>query len=204
MNISYTINQDVKSAEVIILFDNSGIRRPTNDVDRIGKMFKNVIKIDNDSQATTLVSYRIKFPSKMPPSYNLQFGMIETVHDNNKFVILFYSKDTITDAMRANEFFAQKGIAIYYRKEESDPRKEGGFEFHIRDYLCALQRDKVEASEVTINGHKGIVSSQRDRLFHGVEIHDPSQVEFVMKETHITIQGYLEKEDLIRIAESIE
>jgi len=35
------INQDVKPAEVVTLFNNSGIRRPTTDISRIGKMIKN-------------------------------------------------------------------------------------------------------------------------------------------------------------------
>ncbi|MBI3842304.1 MAG: GNAT family N-acetyltransferase [Thaumarchaeota archaeon] len=41
MSISYTINQDAKPAEVVTLFDNSRIRRPTGDIDRIGKMIRN-------------------------------------------------------------------------------------------------------------------------------------------------------------------
>lgn len=35
------INQDIKPAEVAALFINSGIRRPTKDVARIGRMIKN-------------------------------------------------------------------------------------------------------------------------------------------------------------------
>jgi len=41
MRISYMINQEVKPAEVVRLFVNSGIHRPTNDLGRIRKMIKN-------------------------------------------------------------------------------------------------------------------------------------------------------------------
>ncbi len=40
MNISYSINHDVKPAELATLFENSGIRRP-KDIDRISKMITN-------------------------------------------------------------------------------------------------------------------------------------------------------------------
>ncbi len=40
MNISYTVNHDVKPTELATLFKNSGIHRP-NDISRIGKMIAN-------------------------------------------------------------------------------------------------------------------------------------------------------------------
>lgn len=40
MNISYDVNSSVKSSELVALFKNSGIRRPT-DTGRIGKMITN-------------------------------------------------------------------------------------------------------------------------------------------------------------------
>ncbi|MDE1862092.1 MAG: hypothetical protein KGI33_04170 [Thaumarchaeota archaeon] len=142
----------------------------------------------------------MKFPSNVPTDYKLQFGVVETAPDNGKHVLLYFSKIPITGSMKVNELFIQKGITVYYRKWES---KGAGFESNIRDYLRVLQRDKVEASEITINGHKGIFGNQLDRLFHGYDIHDPSQVEFVMDETHVTLQGYFAKEELISIAQSI-
>ncbi len=169
----------------------------------IKERWKNATVINNESQATSFTDYGIKFPSKMPFDYNLQFGAVETAPDDTKFVFLFYSKKLITDSMRLDEFFKQKGIWIIYRRWASSI-KEGSFDFNIPFYMRALKKEGIDGNVITINGHKGIASSQRDRLFHGVDIHDPSQVEFNMEETHITIQAYLPKEDLIKILESIK
>ncbi|MGI0069563.1 MAG: hypothetical protein ACREAN_04830, partial [Nitrosopumilaceae archaeon] len=129
---------------------------------------------------------------------------VETApNDNSKHVSLFFSKYLITDLMRFNEFFAQKGIWIVYRKEEANPQSEGGFEFHLQDYIRAIKKEGKDVTEIIINGHKGIASNERDRLFRGCDIHDPSQVEFVMDKTHITLQGYFAKEELITVAQSI-
>ena len=170
----------------------------------IKERWKNGTKISDATEATFLAGFNVKFPSTVPNDYCLQLGIVETAPDDNKHVLLSYSKNPITDSMRLNEFFIQKGIWIYYRKWESDPQKAGGFEFHIPDCIRAIKREGRDVYEITINGHRGIASSQRDRLFHGVDIHDPSQVEFMIEKTHITIQGYLAKEKLIKVAESIK
>ena len=101
--------------------------------------------IYNEAEATSLAGFDVKFPSKMPNNYQLQLGIVETTPDNGKHVFLYFSKDAITDSMKVNEFFAQKGISIYYRKEESDPQKAGGFEFHVKDYIKTLRKSCVEA-----------------------------------------------------------
>ena len=170
----------------------------------IKERWKNAIRISNESEATSLAGFNIKFPLRMADDYKLQFGVVETTPDSGKHVLLYFSKNLITDSMKVNEFFIQKGIFLYYRKWVANPQKENSFEFHIREYLRALQHNKVEASEIIINGHKGIFGNQRDRLFHGYDIHDPSQVEFVMDNTHVTIQGYFSKDELIPIAQSIK
>lgn len=41
MTVDYHINQPISGADAADLFNRSGIRRPTNDVDRIDAMFKN-------------------------------------------------------------------------------------------------------------------------------------------------------------------
>ena len=41
MDLSYRVNPHLESKEVIDLFQKSGIRRPTNDNERIGKMLAN-------------------------------------------------------------------------------------------------------------------------------------------------------------------
>ena len=41
MDLSYRVNPPLESKEVIDLFQKSGIRRPTNDSERIGKMVAN-------------------------------------------------------------------------------------------------------------------------------------------------------------------
>ncbi len=165
----------------------------------IKERWKNATRIDSESQATSFAGYNIKFPSKMPFDYNLQFGVVEIAPDNTRFVLLFYSKELITDSMRFNEFFKKSGIWITYRRWTSST-KEGSFDFNIPNYIRALKKEGRDGYAVTINGHKGITSDQRDRLFHGVDIHDPSQIEFMTEETHITIQAYLPKEDLLKIA----
>ncbi|HJT09866.1 MAG TPA: DUF4367 domain-containing protein [Candidatus Nitrosotalea sp.] len=169
----------------------------------IKERWKNAIKINNESQATSIAGYEIKFPSEFPSDYSLQFGVVEVAPDDGRFACLFYSKEPLTDSMRFNEFFKQKGIWINYRKWVSSSSKEGSFDFHIQNHLQTLKKEGIDGCEITINGHKGMASSQQDRLFHGVDVHDPSQVEFVTKETHITLQGYLAKEELIKVAESI-
>jgi len=167
----------------------------------IKERWKNAVKIDNESDVTSLAGFDVKFPSKLPRDYHLELGVIETLDDDTKHVFLYYSKGAITDSMRWNEFFIQKGITAYYRKWES---KEASFESHIRGFLQALRQNKVESSQIIINGHKGIFGNQRDRLFHGYDIHDPSQIEFVMDETHVTLQGYFSKDELIQFAQSIQ
>ncbi|MHB8602699.1 MAG: DUF4367 domain-containing protein [Nitrosotalea sp.] len=169
----------------------------------IKERWKNATMVHNESQATSLAGYEIKFPSKILFDSNLQFGVVETAPDDAKFVLLFYSKEPLTDSTRFNEFFKQNGIWIAYRRWTSSSQ-EGSFDFNIPNYIRTFKKEGRDGYEITINGHKGMASSQRDRLFHGVDIHDPSQVEFMIKETHITIQGYLEKDDLIKIAESIK
>lgn len=168
----------------------------------IKERWKNAIVINNESQATDLAGYRIKFPS-VPLGYSLQFGVVEIAPDDTKFVLLFYSKEPLTDSMRFNEFFKQNGIWITYRRWTSSSQ-EGSFDFNIPNYIRTLKKQGRDGYEITINEHKGIASSERDRLFHGVDIHDPSQVEFMMNETHIILQGYLPKEELIKVAESIK
>lgn len=168
----------------------------------IKERWKDAIKINDESNATHLAGYKIKFPSKMPTDYSLQFGVVETALDDTNLVSVFYSKKPLTDSMRFNEFFRQKGIWINYRRWVSS--QEGGFELHIPNFIRLLKKEGRDGYEITINRSRGIASSERDRLFHGVEIHDPSQVEFMMDETHITLQGYLSKEVLIKIAESIK
>ncbi len=169
----------------------------------IKERWKNATKINNEFQATSLAGYKIKFPSKMLFDYSLEFGVVETAPDDTKFVLLFYSKETLTDSMRLNEFFKQKGIWIIYRRWTSS-FKEGSFDFNIPYYIRALKKEGRNGYVITINEHKGIASSQQDRLFHGVDIRDSSQVLFMIEETHISIQAYLAKEDLIKIAESIK
>lgn len=170
----------------------------------IKERWKNAVKIDDESKATSLAGFKVKFPSKLPKDYQLQLGIVETVDDLSQ-IFLYYSKNPITESMRWNEFFAQNGMTIHYTKEESDPEKARGFEFHIKDRLRDLQRNKVEAREITINGHKGIFTNQKDRLFRGYyDLHDPSGVAFVMDGTYVTINGYFAKEDLISVAESIK
>ena len=170
----------------------------------IKERWKNATTVNSETEATILAGYKIKFPSKMPLDYNLQFGTVETApYDNNKFVVLFYSKEPLTDTMRLNEFFKQNGIWINYRRWVTTTGK-GSFDFGIPDYLRFIKKERGDGYEITINGHRGIATSQRDRLFHGVDIHDPSQVEFNLDETHITIQGYFAKENLIKVAESIK
>ncbi len=170
----------------------------------IRERWKNASKIDNEIEATSLAGYIVKFPSRLPPSYRLQFGVVETAPDNSKHVSLFFSKNPVTDSTRFNEFFAQKGIWIVCRKENVEPQKPGGFEFYLPDYIRDIKKEGRDVSEITINGHKGLASNERDRLFHGIDIHDPSQVEFVMDKTHVILQGYFAKEELIAIAQSIK
>ena len=170
----------------------------------IKERWKTGIKISDATEATSLAGFDVKFPSTVPNDYCLQLGIVETAPDDNKHVFLYYSKNPITDSMRLNEFFIQKGIWIYYRKWEFIPQKAGGFGFHIQDYIRAIKREGKDVYEFTINEHTGIASNQRDRLFHGVDIHDPSQVEFQIGRTHVSIQGYLTTEELIKIAESIK
>ena len=167
----------------------------------IKERWKNAIIIDNESDATSIAGYKIKFPSKIPSDYDLQFGVIEITSNDDRLACLFYSKESLTDSMRFNEFFKQEGIWITYRKWASP--KESSFDFNIPNYMRTLKKEGRDGYEITINGRKGLASSERDRLFHGVDIHDPSQVEFTMEETHVTLRGYLKKETLIKVAESI-
>lgn len=169
----------------------------------IKERWKNATDISSESEATSSAGYTIKFPSKVPDDYKLQLGVVETAPDDTKFVFLFYSKEPLIDSMRLNEFFKKDGIWIIYRRWASS--EEGSFESRVKDYLRTLQRNKVEACEITINGNKGIFANQNDRLLQGYyDVHDPSKVEFVMDETHVTIDGYFAKEDLIKVAESIK
>lgn len=170
----------------------------------IKERWKNELRIDKESDASALVGYCVRFPSRLPPDYSLQLGVVVALPDGGKDVFLYYSKVPITDLMRWNEFFAQKGIILHYRKENTDSKGRYGFESHLQDYVRFIREDGVDASEVSINGNMAMVANERDRMFHGCKVHDPSQVEFVMDKTHVTIKGYFAKEELVAIAESIK
>lgn len=56
--------------------------------------------------------------------------------------------------MRFNEFFAQKGIRIVCRKENVEPQKPGGFEFHLPDYIRAIKKEGMDILKLQSTGTK--------------------------------------------------
>ncbi len=161
------------------------------------------IRVSSDSEASSLSGFDVRFPARIPTGYKLELAVVDPTIEDNKYVYLFYSRNCISESMRIDEFFAWKGILVIYHKASLVIGSSSFSDTQIRFFIKASKDYGTNAYEVTINGHRGIVFSERDRDLQGFKIHDPSQVDFIADDTYITLQAFLPETELIQIAESI-
>lgn len=171
--------------------------------------------ITNELEASSKAGFDVKFPTHMPSGdYKLQLAIVnrETGEDN-KYVFLYYSEKPITNEMTFNQFWEEGGISVTYHKNMTMVRNdlEGTMNYgemnpsfsNLTAMVEAVKDSGMNAYETTINGHQASVIADVHREFQGFPVHDPAQVDFIAGNTHVTLQGYRETDDLIRIAESM-
>lgn len=170
----------------------------------INSMWGDKIKVNDDFEASKLAGFTIHFPSKIPDGFHLQLAMVDPTIENNKYVRAFYSTDAISNTMTLYDFFAQKGIYIYYTKMPIALKDVNLFNTILSSHVHEFQNHGyVDVHEVEINGYHGTVYEQRDLEFQGSSIHRPSQLELFVGDSDITMQAYLPDSTLINIAKSI-
>lgn len=177
-----------------------------------------ITTITNELEASSKAGFGVKFPTQMPSSdYKLQLAIVnrETGEDN-KYVFLYYSEKPITNEMTFNQFWEQGGISVTYHKNfamvrNDFPESVGSMNYgemnpsfsNLTAMVEAVKDSGMNAYETTINGHQASAIADVHREFQGFPVHDPAQVDFIVGNTHITLQGYKDTDELIRIAESM-
>lgn len=168
----------------------------------------NSTAITNEQEALSLTDFEVKFPTQIPDGYKLQLGIVDSDGgEDNKYVFLYYSANSITNDTRFNHFWEQGGISIIYHKNVTEYFDDNG-DHHmsyssIENMADFVRSQGLEAYEPVINGHRGLAIGEYHRVFQGFPIHDPAQVDFGSGNTYISIQAYMDTEELVGIAESI-
>lgn len=185
----------------------SNVTSPVNPLSKeplIDQRFGHLFLIQNESQASQLADFNVKFPTKLPQEYNLQLSVVDPTIENNKYVWLFYSKTPISDNMTTHDFWEHGGISIDYYKVDKDNTEEIFTTKVLPTYIDAVKNSGyLDAHQTTINGHAALAYSQVYTEFQGWKVHQPSQVEFIEGNSHITLQADLPLEELIQVAKSI-
>ncbi|WP_148701096.1 hypothetical protein [Candidatus Nitrososphaera evergladensis] len=178
----------------------------------------NFTAITNESEASSLAGFDVKFPTRMPSSdYKLQLGIVNReTGDNNKYVFLYCSEKPVTDDMTFNQFWEQGGISVTYHKNatsyvnEYDGNTYTSYSNITAMYEIVVHEYGFDAHLTNVNGHQAIAIADVHREFvpepyNELEfaVHDPAQVDFVAGNTYVTLQGYKDADELVRIAESI-
>lgn len=168
----------------------------------------NMTAITSESETLSLADFDIRFPTQMPSGYKLQLGIVNSeTGEDNKYVLLYYSANPITEDTRFNHFWEQGGISIIYHKNVTEYFADNG-DHHmsyssIHNMADFARSNGKSAYEPVINGHRGVAIGDHHHVFQGFPIHDPAQVDFGAGNTYISIQAYMDTEELVRIAESI-
>jgi hypothetical protein len=170
----------------------------------INAMWGDKITVNNDSEASKLVSFTVNFPSKILDKYDLQLAIVDPTIEKNKYVRLFYSSNKIPNTMTLPDFFAQNGVYTFYHKSILSMQNVTLFQTILSGNVKALQYHGYDdAREIEINGYLGTIYSQKYVEFEGSQIHYPSQLEFFVGDSDITIEAYLQDSVLEDIAKSI-
>lgn len=154
-------------------------------------------QVTDEMEASRTTGFDVRFP-RMEPDYNLQLGVFDPLPDGGAYVWLFYSKNPIPDDMTLNRFWADGGITINYHKQRVVVVNEDG---SINTSSSELPMSDIYG--ININNYNAIAISQQYREFQGFDIHDPAQVDFIVGNTYISLQAYMETEELIDVAKII-
>ncbi len=157
------------------------------------------------TQSSTLAGFNVKIPSKIPTNYTLQISSIKKI-ENYTEVYLFYSKVPITENMTLDNFFGSGGFWITYNNGPYEEGNNASTNKWMSDSLALYRTGwKYDVLVTSINGYPAISFDQNYRDGGGGQkIHDTSLVDFITKDARISLQGYLPKEELIQIAQSIK
>ncbi|HKU33432.1 MAG TPA: hypothetical protein VJR22_06265, partial [Candidatus Nitrosotalea sp.] len=166
----------------------------------INQRWGDEIKVNNETEASQIAGYLVKFPTKLPENYKLQLSVVDPITPANKYVYLFYSKSPISDTMRWHDFLNAGGITInihhnQYQNPSPDP---------WATLIIGLQHmGYKDAHEVTINGYKAWVGSNHTRFFNGWHVEDPSELEYLANGTDVQIAGDFTTNELIDMGQSM-
>ncbi len=108
--------------------------------------------------------------------------------------------------MTLDNFFDNGGFWIIYENGPYEAGNNASVNKWKSDSLTLYKTGwKYDVLITSINGYPAMAFDQNYRDGgEGPKIHDPSLVDFITKDARITLQGYLPKEELIPIAESIK
>jgi hypothetical protein len=162
--------------------------------------------VKNGEDASQAVGFTVKFP-RIDLDYKLQLAAIEPVPNGSDYVWLFYSKNAIADDMTFNQFWENGGITINYHENMTLVHNDDGSTNISYSNLTTLFVDVKEygldAYETEISGHPAVAIADLHREFKGFAIHDPTQVDFIAGNTYVSLQGYKDTNELIRMAETM-
>lgn len=170
--------------------------------------------VNNEEEASDAVDFDIRFP-RTEPDYELQLAAIDRIENGSDYIYLFYSSSPMTDDMTINQFWEQGGIWIIYQKNATEYVNEYDGRIYTSYINFTAEYESIvylglDAYKTDVNGYQAIAIADVHRQFvpepHShlsFAVHDPAQVDFVAGNTYVTLQGYKETDELIRIAESI-
>lgn len=180
---------------------NSGVN-PLSKERSIYTVWGNYTRVHNDADASLLAGYGVKFPTKLPGNYTLQLAVMRPLLLQHKYVYLFYSQSTISDAMKLHEFFHNKGIMIRYDYNSNwmqDPLY-GNWASYINGEKGAGYPD---AHDMTINGYKGWAGSNHMDNLEGWPVQRPSVIEYDANGVEVQVFGGISLDQLVAVAKSI-
>lgn len=169
----------------------------------IHSIWGNSTKVHNDTDASVLAGYEVRFPTRLPSSYALQLAVMKPLLPQHRYVYLFYSKFPISKTMRVQDFWDDKGIMIRYDYNPywtHDPIY-GNWTSYINGEKAGGYQD---AHEVTVNGYSGWAGSNHTGNIQGLPIQRPSVIEYDANGVEVQITGGIPLPDLTAVAQSIQ
>ncbi|MDE1766620.1 MAG: hypothetical protein KGI27_10180 [Thaumarchaeota archaeon] len=162
----------------------------------------NDAKVHNETDASLLAGYAVRFPTKLPANYTLQLAVMRPLLPQHKYVYLFYSESPIQDTMRVHDFWHDKGIMIRY-----DYNSNWMHDPNYGNWTGYIRGEKVDgypdAHDMIINGYKGWAGSNHTGNFEGWPIQNPSVIEYNANGVEVQLFGGISLDKLAAVGLSI-